>query len=475
MQDRDDTSFDPRTWAGQNAAPGSPPRDAHSFDPLSWADPAVPPDLPPEPKAPTKAPPAEPGRFRHLWMGGAAAALLIAGGVAVFLAPKPQPSQPSPVPVAVTSPEAAPTAAPTLATRTLMLAGSIGLAPALADAGIAQDQAMEAARAALNVLADRAGEVRAVLTLDLSSGEPQLARLETTFEDSSGALVVRDAAGAFTASAIAPSLSPTIMVVRGEMDAESFYSSAVAAGVTDTLIPEFARAFAFDFDFQREIRPGDIFEAAFEQQKNAAGQPVGRPKLLYASMNTEAKSRALYWFQPPGEEPGWFDGNGASIVRSLMRTPVDGARVTSKFGPRMHPIRGFVKNHNGTDFAAPTGTPIYASGNAVVEFAAPRGAAGNFVKLRHDNGWHTWYMHLNAFAPGLAPGMRVNQGQTIGEVGTTGGSTGPHLHYEVRIDGAPVDPLSIQTESGRTLAGDARAAFIQERDRIDTARASRGG
>jgi murein DD-endopeptidase MepM/ murein hydrolase activator NlpD len=241
------------------------------------------------------------------------------------------------------------------------------------------------------------------------------------------------------------------------------------------LIPDFAKAFAYDFDFQREITPGDVFEVAFEQQKNATGSAVGQPRLVYASLTTAEKSRSLYWFGPPGEEAGWFDGNGSSVVRSLMRTPVDGARISSKFGMRFHPVLMSAKLHKGTDFAAPTGTPIYASGNAVVEFAGEKGANGNYVRLLHDNGWRTLYLHMNRIAPSVIPGARVAQAQQIGEVGTTGRSTGPHLHYEVHIDGKPTDPLSIQTDAGRTLTGAARAAFIKERDRIDVARASHSG
>src|SRR5690606_25925726 len=141
-----------------------------------------------------------------------------------------------------------------------------------------------------------------------------------------------------------------------------------------------------------------------------------------------------YRFTPEGEEPGWFDGNGRSIVRAFMRTPIDGARVSSSFGYRKHPILGYQKLHRGVDFAAPIGTPIYAAGDATVEFAGPKGPNGNFVALRHDNGWRTLYLHMNAFGEGIVAGARVRQGQRVGEVGTTGRSTGPHLHYEVHIN-----------------------------------------
>ncbi|HMP55014.1 MAG TPA: M23 family metallopeptidase [Novosphingobium sp.] len=156
-----------------------------------------------------------------------------------------------------------------------------------------------------------------------------------------------------------------------------------------------------------------------------------------------------------------------------MRTPVDGARISSKFGMRFHPVLKYNRLHGGTDFAAPIGTPIYAAADAVVEFAAMKGANGNLTILRHDNGWRTYYLHQNVFSPGIAPGVRVNQGQHIGDVGTTGRSTGPHLHYEVHIDGERVDPLSIKTDDAerKRLEGPALDAFMRERDRIDQARA----
>ena len=224
-----------------------------------------------------------------------------------------------------------------------------------------------------------------------------------------------------------------------------------------------------------ERAPGDVFEAAWEQPANPAGEAVGPPRLVYASLSTAAKRLRLYRVTPPGAgEAAWFNAAGRSIVRSLMRTPVEAARVTSNFGYRTHPILGYRKLHRGTDFGAPTGTAVYAAANGVIGFAAPRGAAGNMMRLQHDNGWFTHYFHLNAFAPGLAPGTRVTQGQRIGDVGTTGRSTGPHLHYELWIDGNPVDPVSIDTGTGTaTLEGPALAAFRTERARIDAARAGR--
>jgi murein DD-endopeptidase MepM/ murein hydrolase activator NlpD len=471
-----DASLDPRTWlkpsteaetkrppAGETAAEGPPPGEpaAASFDPKSWAA-----------GGKTTGPAAAPRSQPPLALLGAAAAVLVLGGAgAVWLLN--QPDAPVPAPKATTpTPAAAVPAVPTpgLETRTLTISGPGELAGALSALGVDPADAAAASAAAAAQLAG-AGELK----LEAALAGVRLESLELVKLDGSRVSVARDPAGAFAAKAVAADVRMALRVARGELDAESFYSSAVAAGVNDALIPAFAQAFTFDFDFQRELKPGDVFEAVYEEAVNADGTPAasGVKRLLYVSLATAEKSRALYSFKPPGEaEAGWFDGAGKSVVRSIMRTPVEGARVSSSFGPRLHPIRGYVKNHNGTDFAAPQGTPIYASGSGVVEFAAMKGCNGNFTILRHDNpaNWQTYYLHQVRFADGIAPGVRVAQGQKIGEVGTTGCSTGPHLHYEVRIDGQPTDPMKIEVSEGRALSGEAMAAFVKERDRIDQLR-----
>ena len=317
------------------------------------------------------------------------------------------------------------------------------------------------------------GQIQAVMDLVTEGNTVRLDRLEASLPDGSGAVVSRNSDDEWQVSRIAAELTRQIKVVRGEMDSDSFYSSAVAAGVVDTLIPEFVNAFSFDFDLQQEVAPGDQFEVAYEQTVNAEGQPLGQPQLLFASLVTAAKSRNLYRYKAVGQEVGWYDGNGGSTVRSFMRTPVDGARITSKFGPRFHPVLHYTRLHGGTDFGAPVGTPIYAAAAGTITSASPSRCAGNMVIMRHDNGWETRYFHLSRYADGLAAGKRVDQGFVIGFVGNTGTcTTGPHLHYEVHIDGQKVDPLSIKTESGRQgLQGAAIAAFLMQRDRVDVARA----
>jgi murein DD-endopeptidase MepM/ murein hydrolase activator NlpD len=318
------------------------------------------------------------------------------------------------------------------------------------------------------------GEVHATLTLLPEGAGFQLLRLDASYADGSGAVISRGADGAFAGSAVAAELTKQIKVLRGELDSESFYNSAVTAGVLDTLIPEFINAFGFDFNLASEVAAGDTFEVAYEQTVNPNGDAVGQPQLLYASLTTKAKSVALYRYATPDGKVGWYDGNGASTKRGLMRTPVDGARITSKFGPRFHPVLHYTRLHGGTDFAAPVGTPIYAARDGSVQSASPSGCAGNMVILTHDQGWATRYFHLSKYADGLAAGQPVTQGQTIGYVGNTGTcTTGPHLHYEVHINGEKVDPLSVKTDDNekKRLEDTLIQAFIRQRDRVDVARA----
>ncbi len=200
----------------------------------------------------------------------------------------------------------------------------------------------------------------------------------------------------------------------------------MAAGITDSLISTIAQAFVYDFNFQTEINPGDIFEAAFEQKINKSGEAVGPPRLLYASITTSTKSKAVYRFQPPDGEEGWFDGNGRTVKRSFMRTPVEGARITSHFGMRFHPVLHYTRLHGGIDLAAPIGTPIYAAAVGTVTSASFSACGGNMVILQHDKGMETRYLHMEHFADGLMPGEPVRQGQEIGVIGVTGScTTGP--------------------------------------------------
>ena len=435
-----------------------------------------------EPAGPTAAAPqgqVAPGASRRTLLlgGGAAAGLTLAGGSgwwALNRAPPP----PSGSGEGAEAPVAQAHATASVQRQVMTLDGPGAIGQALSLQGFRPEAAQGAAAAATGALAGATGEMRLELaTLKPAPGdtaEVRLVSMTVKRLDGSGVSVTHGASG-FVATPVKVSTHATIQVVQGQVDAESFYTSAVSAGLSDALIPDFFQAFVYDFDFQREIEAGAVFQAAIGETLNQDGAAVGARRLLYAAMTTAKKSVALYRFTAPDAppaDPGWYDGGGRSIRRGLMRTPVEGARISSSFGWRVHPILGFQKLHKGTDFAAPVGTPIYASGDGTVEWAAMKGPNGNLTILQHDNGWETYYLHQNAFAPGVVPGARVRQGQTIGWVGTTGRSTGPHLHYELHIDKEAVDAMAQPLDAGKTLTGASLAAFLKQRDSIDTLRAA---
>ncbi len=244
----------------------------------------------------------------------------------------------------------------------------------------------------------------------------------------------------------------------------NLYSSAIRAGIEPNIIIEFARIFGFEVDFQRDIRKEDWFEIYYERFVDDKGEIKDTGKIIYASMFVNNEEISLYNFKHK-DESGYYDVSGKSIVKALMKTPINGARLSSSFGKRKHPILGFNKQHNGTDFAAPKGTPIMASGNGKVIRARWCGGGGNCVKIRHNSSYSTVYAHLSKFA--TREGRRVKQGEIIGFVGSTGMSTGPHLHYEVHYNGKPINSQKLKLPSGKILMGNERKKFEIERIKID--------
>jgi len=248
----------------------------------------------------------------------------------------------------------------------------------------------------------------------------------------------------------------------------SLYASAANVSVPDPIIAELIRIYSYDIDFQREIQRGDQFDVYFTRYYDEEGKPVKTGELLYGSITTGNKKRALYRFTPDDDKvTDYFDENGKSAKQFLMRTPIEGARMSSGFGKRRHPILGYTKMHKGTDFAARRGTPIKAAGNGVIERASRFGGYGKYIKIRHANGYATAYAHLNGYARGIRKGVRVKQGQTIGYVGSTGRSTGPHLHYEVLRNNKQVNPMRIRIPSGRNLKDGVLEAFENKRRAVD--------
>ncbi len=229
---------------------------------------------------------------------------------------------------------------------------------------------------------------------------------------------------------------------------------------------EFARIYGFEIDFQRDIREDDWFEIYYEKFVDDRGIVRDTGKIIYASMFVNNKEINLYNFKIENEF-GYYDVNGKSVVKTLMKTPINGARLSSSYGMRKHPILGFNKMHTGTDFAAPEGTPIMASGSGTITRAKWCGGGGNCIKIKHNSTYETVYAHMKNFAKGMRVGKKVRQGQIIGYVGSTGMSTGPHLHYEVIVNGKKTNSQTLKLPSLKRLSNDARKDFEIERIKID--------
>jgi len=247
---------------------------------------------------------------------------------------------------------------------------------------------------------------------------------------------------------------------------QSLYRSATERKIPANTIIEFARIYGFQVDFQRDIRKQDRFQIMYEVFVDENKKIIETGNIIYANLVLSGEDNSLYFFDKEGSI-GHYDKNGKSVRKALMKTPINGARLSSPFGMRKHPIDGFNKMHKGTDFAAPKGTPIMASGDGLVKKAGWCGGGGNCVVIKHNSTYQTIYAHMSKFASGIRSGVRVKQGQTIGFVGSTGKSTGPHLHYEVIINGKKVNSQTLKLPSGKVLKGEERKIFETKKIKLD--------
>jgi len=246
----------------------------------------------------------------------------------------------------------------------------------------------------------------------------------------------------------------------------SLYRTAIDLKVQPNIIIEFARIYGFQVDFQRDIKKNDNFQIMYEVFEDDNGKIFETGNIIFADLKLSGVNNSLYYFDEKGSE-GHYDKNGRSVKKALMKTPVNGARLSSAFGMRKHPIDGYNKMHKGTDFAAPMGTPIMASGNGVVTRARWCGGGGNCIKIKHNTTYETIYAHMKNFARGIKEGVRVRQGQIIGYVGSTGNSTGPHLHYEVVQGGEKINSQKLKLPSGKILKGQERKVFEVKKIKLD--------
>ncbi len=278
-------------------------------------------------------------------------------------------------------------------------------------------------------------------------------------------VVLRNDAGKYEAQKKQIKLTKEVKWVEGSIK-ESFYEAARRQGIPEKLIHEMIMAYSFDVDFQRSLREGDNFGILFSQYTDPGTNQQKSGELMHAVLTVNKKPSHIYGFKNKGKL-NYYDPKGGSVRKGLLRTPVDGARLSSCFGKRKHPILGYTKNHKGVDFAAPPGTPIMASGDGVIDKIGYNGAYGNYIRIRHTGEYSSAYAHLSRFAKGLRRGMKVRQGQVIGYIGSTGRSTGPHLHYEVIRYSKQINPLSIKMLPAGKLTGVQLVAFKKYKEQLD--------
>jgi murein DD-endopeptidase MepM/ murein hydrolase activator NlpD len=279
--------------------------------------------------------------------------------------------------------------------------------------------------------------------------------------------VTRNRHGDYVVSNAAESVKRTDRQQRATLYT-SFYHAAVSQHIPPETIIKLLRVHSYDVDFKQKVKPGDSFDVFFDVPEGSDRDAMG--ELLYTSMTVDGQTRSFYRFRTPDGLVDYYDAQGNSAKKFLMRNPVKGGRYTSGFGPRVHPLLGTVRMHTGVDWAAPIGTPILAGGDGTVESVGRQGGYGNYVRIRHANGFATAYGHMSRFADGLAPGVSVKQGQVVGYVGSTGFSTGPHCHYEILVNNKFVNPMTIQVPRGLQLQGRQLAEFQKERNRVDELR-----
>lgn len=359
-------------------------------------------------------------------------------------------------------------------TKTVSVSKGDTLMKVLTRAGADRTESYEAITALNEIFDPRSLKIGQDVTLyfgvdetrESDNAAPSLIRVSLNEDVDRQLAAVRTSGEGFTAQETILELDRK-MVRAGGVIQSSLFLSAAQAGIPTKTIVDLIRIFSYDVDFQREIQPGDSFEVYFERFADETGNILKEGSILWASMTLSGKEFSVYRYKTDDDGfTDYYDEKGRSVKKTLMRTPIDGARLTSGFGKRKHPTLGYTKMHRGVDFGARSGTPIMAAGNGTVEFAARNGGYGNYVRIRHNSEFKTAYAHMRKFAKGIRKGARVKQGQIIGYVGSTGRSTGPHLHYEVHKGGRQINPLSVKLPAGRKLGGNMLTAFKRHSDQI---------
>ncbi len=363
---------------------------------------------------------------------------------------------------AVSADEAEPAHDPAAVHRSLEVGPGDTLSGVLGRGGVAANDgaaAISALRAVFDPRSLRAGQSLALTLIpDPRDNSETLMALALATDARHQVRVSRDLDGGYDACLRDLATGRSAVAAGGEITS-SLYADAARARIPDAIVSEMIRAFSWDVDFQRDLHPGDRFSVMFEQLRGRDGAVLGTGDLIYARLVLSGQPRALYRHVTADGTAGYYTPDGRSARKELLRTPVDGARLSSQFGMRRHPILGYSRMHRGIDFAAPTGTPVFAAGDGRITFIGRNKGYGNYIRIDHTGGTATAYGHLSRFAPGLRQNSVVKQGQVIAQVGSTGMSTGPHLHYEFMVDGQQIDPLQAQSVTQVSLNGDEMTRF----------------
>jgi murein DD-endopeptidase MepM/ murein hydrolase activator NlpD len=369
-------------------------------------------------------------------------------------------SVPGQVVTAASAQFAAATGASENVTREAEIDDGQDFADMLGDAGVSDSEAAAAMTAVSRAYSLQKLQAGQDVTLTFTRTADAETFTGATFqpEDTKEITVSRQPDGSFTANTKIIPIVRERIAARGEIRS-TFYDAGEHAGVPHAIMAALIRVYAHDIDFQRDVHPGDSFEILYDQPKTAQGKPVGEGSIIYAAMHIDGEVKPIYRVTFADKTVDYFDAAGHSARRALLRTPVAAAHITSGFGMRVHPLLGYSKMHKGVDFGAPIGTPIFAAGAGTVEEIGFKNGFGRYIKIRHSGNLETAYGHMSRFNTKLYRGAHVNQGEVIAYVGMSGRSTGPHLHFEVHVNGQQVNPLSVKMPTGRVLEGEQLLQF----------------
>lgn len=384
-----------------------------------------------------------------------------------------EPAAPAPVPATVVAAPVAEAAMALPATLTIQIKSGDTLISLLTDKKVSYDEAHNLVRTMKKVYDPKRLSIGQSLTMTLDKDTDNadgviVTKLSIPVSAIKTVHVVRSGAGEFKVSSAEQPLVKAMARAGGTITS-SLYQTGVNSNIPAPLLGEIINAYSYDVDFQRDIKDGDRIDVLYERSQTETGIPAGHGDVIFASLTLGGKEKRIYRYASADGTIGWFNGVGESIRKALLRTPINGARITSAFGMRKHPILGYSKMHRGVDFGAPTGTPIYAAGDGTVAEAGMKGSYGKYVRIKHDGKYSTAYAHASRIASGVKPGAKVKQGQIIAYVGTTGRSTGAHLHYEILEGNKQVNPSGVKFKTGQSIGRKEMARFKKQVDYVKMA------